>query len=111
MTVHSSSMDQYLSSALFALQEQQGLASERFAAQDRRIADLEERNKLQDQRVEELERRLRELQPPPAELVFMFRWAKRWRMLMGFGGLVGPGLGLGAVLIKSKDALTASKMA
>jgi len=81
-----------------------------------RISDLEKENKrlrekdiAQDRRAKELERKLRELTPPTAELVF--GWAKRWRMFMVLLGLIGPGLGLGSVLIKSKDALMACKMA
>ena len=93
------------------------------AEQDRRVTELEERNeqqekrnkqqekanKLQAKEIQAIKGQLRELQPPAAELVF--GWAKRWRMFMGLLGLVGPGLGLGSVLIKSKDSLIASKMA
>ena len=127
-------MDTVTASAIAALKEQQKLAEERaakrFAAleaenkklkdgkaeQDRRVTDLEKRNKqqektnkLQAKEIRDIKGQLRELKPPAAELVF--GWAKRWRMFMGSLGLVGPGLGLGSVLIKSKDALMASKMA
>eukprot|EP00518_Triparma_eleuthera_P003925 CAMPEP_0182461216 /NCGR_PEP_ID=MMETSP1319-20130603/5859_1 /TAXON_ID=172717 /ORGANISM="Bolidomonas pacifica, Strain RCC208" /LENGTH=139 /DNA_ID=CAMNT_0024660465 /DNA_START=54 /DNA_END=469 /DNA_ORIENTATION=- len=81
--------------------------NDKIARHSERISSLEEEKDAALRRVKELERKVQELTPPSAELVFS--WAKRWRVLMGLLGLTGPGLGLGSVL--SKDALMASKMA
>ena len=68
--------------------------SEKMASQEARISSLEEEMDAAFGRVKKLEKKIQELTPPDAELVF--NWARRWRMLMPLAGLVGPGLGLGS---------------
>mmetsp|Transcript_29589 Transcript_29589/g.58930 ORF Transcript_29589/g.58930 Transcript_29589/m.58930 type:complete len:428 (+) Transcript_29589:156-1439(+) len=72
-----------------------------------RVEKLENKKDAALERVAKLVKRVQELTPPDVELVFS--WARGWRALIGCGGLIGPGLGLGAML--SKDTLMASKMA
>mmetsp|Transcript_31947 Transcript_31947/g.63354 ORF Transcript_31947/g.63354 Transcript_31947/m.63354 type:complete len:394 (+) Transcript_31947:155-1336(+) len=112
-------MDEDLVATLKTLQSGQRALQKRQEKLDSVNTELTRQLKISRGENESLRERIRNLEerdPEPPALLGLSnqpvkRWDWRWRCLMLFGGLLGPGMAAASIMCKSKDALAAEKMA